>query len=71
MDGERVASNRGRGGFVPPVDENRPMVWKELYIERVGTLGKFGRWVGLFLMAALIGGSVVLTAVIAWHPSPG
>ena len=26
---------------------DRPMLWKELYIERVGTLGRFGKWLGV------------------------
>ena len=25
------------------------MLWKELYIERVGTLGRFGRWLGVLI----------------------
>jgi ABC-type Na+ efflux pump permease subunit len=66
LDGERVARRRGRRGFVPPVDEKRPMLWKELFVERVATLGKFGRWVGIILFVLLCGGSVGLTAVIAW-----
>ena len=64
--GERVVTMRGRRGYVPPVNEKRPMVWKELFIERVGTLGKFGRWVGALLMGVLLGGSLGLMAVIAW-----
>ena len=35
------------------------MVWKELFIDRVGTLGKFGRWFGVLLVLALGGGSLV------------
>jgi ABC-type transport system involved in multi-copper enzyme maturation permease subunit len=65
-DGERVVTARGGRGFVPPVDEARPMVWKELFVERVVTLGRFGRWLGLGLVVALIGGSLGLSAVIAW-----
>jgi ABC-type transport system involved in multi-copper enzyme maturation permease subunit len=64
-DGERVAKSRGRRGWVPPLGD-RPMLWKELYIERVGTLGRFGRWLGLALVVALGGGSTALAAVIAW-----
>ena len=26
----------------------RPMLWKELYIDRVGALGRAGRWIGSF-----------------------
>ena len=38
------------------------MLWKELYIERVGTLGRFGRWLGLLITVAIGGGSLVLAA---------
>ena len=70
--GTRVASNRGRVGYVPGVSETRPMVWKELFIERAGTLGKFGRWVGFALSSALIGGCVGLSAVLVWNAArPG
>jgi ABC-type transport system involved in multi-copper enzyme maturation permease subunit len=72
MDGERVASNRKRRGFVPSVSEARPMVWKEMFIERVHTLGRFGRWAGLLLVTVLVVGSVGLTAVVAFgSPTPG
>ena len=60
---------RGRGGrrwFVPPVGE-RPMLWKELFIERVGTLGKVGRWVGHFLVLGMFGASTVLAGLVGWH----
>ncbi len=66
MDGERSSRNRKRRRFVPPLNAAHPMLWKELFIERVGTLGRFGRWVGLLLTLGLIGGSVGLTALIIW-----
>ncbi len=69
-DGERIASNRKRRGFVPPIYDTQPMVWKELFIERVGTLGRFGRWAGWLLVILLMGGSLALSAVIALDPSP-
>ena len=49
--------------WVPPLGE-RPMLWKELYIERVGTLGRFGRWLGMLITVAIGGGSLVLGAII-------
>ena len=36
----------GKRRKAPPVRE-RPMLWKELYIERVASLGRFGRWLGV------------------------
>ena len=63
---ERVGARRARRGFVPPVSEKRPMAWKELFIEQVATLGRFGRWAGRFLIAGLTVTSVGLTAVVAW-----
>lgn len=69
IDGDRVGRGLGRGrrGFVPAVDEARPMLWKELFIERVGTLGGFGRWAGLVLVLGLVLGSGGLTLVYAWN----
>jgi len=71
LDGERVTRSRGRRGFVPPVDERRPMLWKELFVERVGTLGRFGRWAGLALVIGLGGGSLGLTAAVVWERHHG
>jgi hypothetical protein len=42
------------------------MVWKELFIERVGTLGRFGKWVGALLVTVLGGGSLLLAALLTW-----
>lgn len=54
-----------RRTLVPPVGE-RPMYWKELFIERVGTLGRFGRWLGV-LITLLVGGvSLGFAAVAGW-----
>jgi len=52
-------------GWVPPIDE-RPMLWKELYIERAGTLGRAGRWIGWLLVAWLGLGSLALATVAQW-----
>jgi ABC-type transport system involved in multi-copper enzyme maturation permease subunit len=65
LDGERVLRRGKARGHVPPVDENRPMLWKELYIERVGALGGFGWWLGAILVVLLGGGSLVLAALVA------
>jgi hypothetical protein len=55
-----------RRTWVPPLDEDRPMLWKELYIERVGTLGKAGRWIGGLLVLAMGLGSLSLLGYAAW-----
>jgi ABC-type Na+ efflux pump permease subunit len=60
--GEVVKKSRRRL-FVPAVGE-RPMLWKELYIERVGTLGRFGRWMGALVTLAIGGGSLALAGFI-------
>jgi ABC-type Na+ efflux pump permease subunit len=57
-----LASRRRR---VPPLHE-RPMLWKELYIERVGTLGRFARWLGLLITCSIGLGSLVLAVMIVW-----
>ena len=67
LDGERVARKSAKRGVVPPVDERRPMLWKELFIERVATLGRFGRWAGLLLILGLGAGSVALAGVYFWN----
>ncbi len=61
-----VGDDRGtvrRRRWVPALGD-RPMIWKELYIERVGTLGRFGRWIGIAITLAFGGGSLVLAAII-------
>ena len=63
-DGERAAKSRFGRGFVPPMNEKRPMVWKELFVEKVATLGRFGSWLGFLIVAALVGVGVGLTVVI-------
>lgn len=53
------------GHRVPPVGE-RPMLWKELHIERAGSLGRAGRWLGALLVLWLGLGSLVLGGMVAW-----
>jgi hypothetical protein len=65
LDGERVLRRGKKRGHVPPVDENRPMLWKELYIERVGALGGLGWWLGALLVVSLGGVSLALAPVVA------
>jgi ABC-type transport system involved in multi-copper enzyme maturation permease subunit len=50
---------------VPPVGE-RPMLWKELFIERAGTLGRLGRWLGALIVVPLGGGSLIMAGIAAW-----
>jgi ABC-type transport system involved in multi-copper enzyme maturation permease subunit len=60
--GDAVKKSR-RNLWVPPLGD-RPMLWKELHIERAGTLGRFGRWLGVLLTLSIGGGSLVLAAII-------
>jgi len=60
--GNTVKTSR-RGRWVPPLGE-RPMLWKELSIERVATLGRFGRWLGVLITVSIGGGSLVMAAII-------
>jgi hypothetical protein len=71
MEGERAGRKPKRRLVVPPVDERRPMLWKELYIEHVATLGKFGNWAGRILVLSLIAGSLGLAAVFCWDAYRG
>ncbi|MDR3635262.1 MAG: ABC transporter permease subunit [Isosphaeraceae bacterium] len=54
-----------RRGWVPVMDE-RPMLWKELYIERAGALGRIGRWLTLLFVGLVVVPSVVFAGVYAW-----
>ncbi len=58
-------SKVGRSTKAPPVLE-RPMLWKEMYIERVASLGRFGRWLGLLLTFVIGGGSLVAAGILAY-----
>jgi ABC-type transport system involved in multi-copper enzyme maturation permease subunit len=65
--GEKKSKKKAkRRVWVPIVDEERPMLWKELHIERVGTLGKAGRWIGALLVVWMGLGSLGLLAYSAW-----
>jgi len=64
LDGDRISRRSKRPYFVPPINEDKPMLWKELFIERVGTLGRFGKWAGIFLVVMMGGGSLVLTVMM-------
>ena len=66
LDGERAGRLAKRRGRVPPVDETRPMLWKELFVERMGALGGLGWWLGALMVVLLGGGSLVLGGMIAW-----
>jgi ABC-type Na+ efflux pump permease subunit len=63
--GEPVKKSR-RKMRVPALG-GRPMMWKELYIERVGTLGRFGRWMGALITLSIGGGSLILAGIILWE----
>ncbi|MFO0909821.1 MAG: ABC transporter permease subunit, partial [Isosphaeraceae bacterium] len=70
--GGATTGRRGvRRLFVPPVDEKRPMLWKELFIERVGSLGRIGTWIGRLLILAMTGSAVVLTGILIWNVQTG
>jgi len=60
-----TAPRTSRRGWVPALGE-RPMLWKELYVERVGTLGRFGRWLGVLITGSVGLGSLVLAGIIVW-----
>jgi len=63
---------RGWWDRVPPVGD-RPMLWKELHVERAGSLGRLGRWVGGLLIVWLGLGSLILGALVVgdtYHQLP-
>lgn len=54
-----------------PAMSDRPMLWKELYIESAGSLGAWSRWlIRLFVLLLGGGGAVVFGAVI-WNYAHG
>ena len=64
---------RSWGHRVPPVG-TRPMLWKELHIERAGSLGRVGRWIGAGLVLWLGLGSLILGGLVAleyYRAEPG
>lgn len=51
---------------VPPVSD-RPMLWKELYVEHVQAFGRVVKWTGILVAAGFLGCSIVLAGLIGWH----
>jgi ABC-type transport system involved in multi-copper enzyme maturation permease subunit len=74
LSGEDRNRRRRRRWVVPPVSDERPMIWKEMFIERVSPLGRFGKWAGIVIFLALIvvstgyGGMVVYNTW--WRTQP-
>jgi hypothetical protein len=60
-----IRAKKSRRGIAPAVGE-RPMLWKELFIERVASLGRFGRWLGVLLTLVIGGGSLLLAGMMAY-----
>jgi ABC-type transport system involved in multi-copper enzyme maturation permease subunit len=72
-DGARARRRAKRRVWVPSMNDERPMLWKELHIERVGTLGRAGKWIGGFLVLSLALGSLGLGGLTVWgyfDPNP-
>ena len=65
-NGEKSRRKVKRRVWVPPMDDERPMLWKELHVERVGTLGKAGRWIGGLLVFWMGVGSLGLLGYAGW-----
>ncbi len=70
--GDRRSLRRRRGVVpVPPVDERRPMLWKEVWIEKVVTLGVVGRILAALMILPLVGlatAAIVFSAWYRFHP---
>lgn len=62
--GEVRGHTKGRR-VVPLAD--RPMLWKELYFERTGSFGAFGRWLTRLLVAVLAGAGLVVLGAVCWR----
>ena len=64
-DDEKSRKRARKRGWVPPLDD-RPMLWKELYIERAVSLGQAGRWIGSLLVLWMALGSLGLASYAAY-----
>jgi ABC-type transport system involved in multi-copper enzyme maturation permease subunit len=53
---------------VPPVSD-RPLLWKERYIEQVQAFSRLVYWLGLLVVVAYVGASIALAVMVAWRPS--
>jgi ABC-type transport system involved in multi-copper enzyme maturation permease subunit len=49
-----------------PVLANRPMLWKELYVEQVQAFGRIVKWLGILVIAIFSGTSIFLAGLVAW-----
>ncbi|ODU01491.1 MAG: hypothetical protein ABS79_01535 [Planctomycetes bacterium SCN 63-9] len=67
QSGDVRSGRKRRRRRVPPVDERRPVLWKELYIERVSPLGRAGRWLGLLAFVVLFGAGLGYTGLIIYR----
>jgi ABC-type transport system involved in multi-copper enzyme maturation permease subunit len=67
LSGEERNRRRRRRWVVPPVDDVRPMLWKEMFIERVSPLGRFGKWAGIVIFLALIAVSTGYGAMVVYN----
>jgi ABC-type transport system involved in multi-copper enzyme maturation permease subunit len=56
-----LAASRG------PTLANRPMLWKELYVEQVQAFGRVVKWLGILVVAAFSGTSLFLAGLVAWE----
>ena len=50
-----------------PVLADRPMLWKELYVEQVMAFGRIVKWLGILVVAAFSGTSLFLAGLYAWR----
>lgn len=66
--GDRRSLRRRRGVVpVPPVDERRPMLWKEVWIEKVVTFGIVGRILAALMILPLVGIATAAIFFSAWY----
>src|SRR6185312_652109 len=66
VGGEERGKTGKRNVWVPPVGD-RPILWKELHIERAGSLGRVGKWLGVIVVAYLVLPSTILAGNVLWY----
>ena len=49
-----------------PEMKQRPMIWKELYVEQITAFNPLVRWIGLLMVTVLLGGSLLLGSLVVW-----
>lgn len=62
---------RSLGRRWAPAVSDRPMLWKELFIESGGSQGAISRWLTRLFICSIVAGGVVVYGALAWRRAVG